>query len=137
MYMMGFYFLPKGIQAKMDIIRSRFFWRGADDVFRYLMVKWVSVCKPKIHGGLGIMNTEILNHYLLTKWIWKIEVGSDELWCKLLRAKYMNSGNFFCSKQKGTSQFWKGLHKKNICLDGVQNIKFIRVTELDFGRTLG
>lgn len=61
----------------------------------------------KIHGGLGIINTDIMNQCLLTKWIWKIE----ELWCKLLKAKYMRAGNFFCSDQRGSSQFWKGLHK--------------------------
>jgi len=79
MYVMGFYFLPKGLHSKMDTIRSRFFWRGADDIFKYHMAKWVSVCKPKIHGGLGIINTEIMNQCLLTKWIWKIEAGSEEL----------------------------------------------------------
>jgi hypothetical protein len=75
------------------------------------MAKWVSLCRPKIHGGLGIINTEIMNQCLLTKWIWKIEAGSKEIWCKLLKAKYMKTINFFCSNQKGASQFWKGLHK--------------------------
>lgn len=95
MYVMGFYFLPKGLHSKMDTVRSRFFWRGADDVFKYHMAKWVSLCRPKIHGGLGIINTEIMNQCLLTKWIWKIEAGSKEIWCKLLKAKYMKTGNFF------------------------------------------
>jgi hypothetical protein len=111
MYVMGFYSLPKGLHCKMDTIRSSFFWRGADDVFKYHMAKWISICKPKIHGGLGIINTEIMNQCLLTKWIWKIEAGSTDLWCRLVKAKYMHSGNFFCSDQKGTSQFWSGLHK--------------------------
>jgi hypothetical protein len=111
MYVMGFYFLPKGLHAKMDTIRSKFFWRGADDIFKYHMAKWMAVCRPRDHGGLGIINTEIMNQCLLTKWIWKIEIGSDELWCKLLKAKYIHAGNFFCSNQKGSSQFWKGLHK--------------------------
>lgn len=111
MYVMGFYFLPKGIHSKMDTLRSRFFWRGAGDEFKYHMAKWVAICKPKIHGGLGIVNIEIMNRCLLTKWIWKIESGSEDLWCKLFRAKYMQSNNFYCPDQKGSSQFWKGLHK--------------------------
>jgi hypothetical protein len=67
MYAMGFYFLPKGIHSMMDTIRSRFFWRGANDVFKYHMAKWLALCKPKIHGGLRIINTELMNHCLLTK----------------------------------------------------------------------
>jgi hypothetical protein len=38
--------------------------------------------------------TRIMNDCLLTKWIWKICSGSDEIWCKLLKAKYMPDGVF-------------------------------------------
>ena len=72
MYTMGFYMLPKGSHAKMDFIRSKFFWQGAGDTFKYHMAKWISMCKPKIHGGLGIINTYLMNQCLITKWIWKI-----------------------------------------------------------------
>jgi hypothetical protein len=50
-YTMGFYLLPKGSHKKMDSIRSRFFWRGARDDFKYHMVKWSAVCRPKQFGG--------------------------------------------------------------------------------------
>jgi hypothetical protein len=42
-------------------------------------------------------------------WVWKIV--SDETWYSLVKAKYMQNGNVFLSKNKGVSQFWKGLHK--------------------------
>jgi hypothetical protein len=77
MYMMGFYMLPKGVHWKMDSIRSKFFWQEAGHDFKYHMVKWISICKPKIHGGLGIINTYLMNQCLITKWIWKIEKGSN------------------------------------------------------------
>ena len=70
----------KGGSYKMDTIWSRFFLRGADDNFKHHMAKWISICQPKIHGGLGIISTEIMNQCLLTKWIWKIEKGSNDLW---------------------------------------------------------
>jgi hypothetical protein len=35
----------------------------------------------------------------------------DELWYRLLQAKYMHRNNFFLSKNKGVSQFWQGLHQ--------------------------
>lgn len=89
MYTMGFYMLPKGSHAKMDTIRSKFFWQGAGDTFKYHMAKWISMCKPKIHGGLGIINTYLMNQCLITKWIWKIEKGSNELWYRILKAKYL------------------------------------------------
>jgi hypothetical protein len=53
----------------MDQVRSRFFWRGAGDEFRYLIVKWDAMCRAKEFGGLDILNTQIFNECLMTKWI--------------------------------------------------------------------
>lgn len=52
-----------------------------------------------------------MNDCLLVKWIWKIYQEPDELWFKILKAKYMGQGGFLESKTKGSSQFWMGLHK--------------------------
>jgi hypothetical protein len=46
-FVIGFYHLPLGTHRKMDHARSRFFWRGAGDEFKYHMVKWDVVCRPK------------------------------------------------------------------------------------------
>jgi hypothetical protein len=70
------------------------------------MARWETVGRPKDQGGLGIINTRIMNECLLVKWIWRIVKGSDSLWYKLLQAKYMSDNNFFNSKVRGTSQFW-------------------------------
>jgi hypothetical protein len=58
-FTMGFYLLPKSTHMKMDIIRSRFFWRGAGEKFKYRMVKWSAVCRPKQFGGLEINSNYI------------------------------------------------------------------------------
>jgi hypothetical protein len=68
-YTMGFYLLPLGIHRRMDQSRARFFWRGASNNFKFHMVSWPAVCRPKQFGGLGIINTEILNRCIITKWI--------------------------------------------------------------------
>lgn len=52
-----------------------------------------------------------MNDCLLVKSIWKITQGTEELWYRLLKAKYMPEGNFFKSRYKDSFQFWKGLHK--------------------------
>jgi hypothetical protein len=51
----------------MDGVRAKIFWRGAGDSFKYHMVKWHDVCHPKEFGGLGIINTQILNECLMIK----------------------------------------------------------------------
>jgi hypothetical protein len=57
-----------------------------------------TLCRPENQGGIGMLNTRIMNECLLTKWIWKIMKGSEETWYKLLKAKYMPDGNFFDSR---------------------------------------
>jgi hypothetical protein len=88
-YCMGFYLLPLGTHQRMDCIRSGFFWRGARGDFKYHMVRWSIVCRPKEFGGLGILNTQIFNECLIVKWIWKIYQHKESLWVRLLDAKYM------------------------------------------------
>jgi len=110
LYCMGFYLLKDGVHKKMDSIRAKFLWQGADEKFKYHMAKFEMVCRPKDQGGLGIINTKIMNECLLVKWIWKIYQQPDELWFKILKAKYLRGNNFFDSRSAGGSQFWKGLH---------------------------
>lgn len=95
----------------MDSIRSNFLWQGAEGRFRYHMAKWEMVSRPKDQGGLSIIHTRTMNDCLLVKWIWKILQEPKDLWFKLLKAKYMDGCNFFSAPSRGSSQFWKGLHK--------------------------
>lgn len=106
LYYMGFYWLPDGVHKQMDRVRATFLWQGTEDKFRYHMAKWEMVTRPRDLGGLGVINTRLMNDCLLVKWIWKIYQEPDSLWFKLLKAKYMSRGNFFFAKPKGGSQFW-------------------------------
>lgn len=111
LYCMGFYWLQDGVHKQMDTIRSNFLWQGTEDKFGYHMAKWEMVSRPKDHGGLGIINTRLMNDCLLVKWIWKILQEPDALCFRIIKAKYLRKDSFFSSKSKGCSQFWMGLHK--------------------------
>lgn len=111
-YMMNMFLLPDGTHKQMDTVRSQFFWRGDSEKFKYHMVKWANVSLPKEFGGLGVINTRMMNEALLVKWIWRIHQNSgDDMCCQLLRAKYLKNKPFMLSRGGWGSQFWKGLHK--------------------------
>jgi hypothetical protein len=60
---------------------------------------------------------------LLSKWIFKLERGDDDLCCTLLRKKYLKGKSFFSSNHRGASQFWKGLHEViSFCQRGMKHI---------------
>jgi hypothetical protein len=53
------------------------------------------VTRPKDQGGLGILDSRLMNECLLVKWIWKICQGSEDTCFKLIRAKIHAGGQFF------------------------------------------
>jgi hypothetical protein len=118
MYMMGLYLLPAQTHHKMDAIRARFFWEGLEGKKKYHMLRWEALCRPREDGGLGFVNTKMMNEALLCKWIYKLESGNNSPCCELLRRKYLaNGGGFFQSKAEGSSQFWRGLHEVKKWMD--------------------
>ena len=109
-YTLGMFKLREEVHHKVDTIRLQFFWRGASDKFKYHMIKWEQLCVPKYHGGVGIINTRILNDALLLKWVWKmLEDKIEDLCSQLLKAKYCKNKPFVTSKGNTGSQFWKGV----------------------------
>lgn len=108
-YTMGIFLLHEGTHQQMDTIHSQFFWRGDCSKLKYHMVKWENVCLPKDFGGLGVLNTRLMNEALLAKWIWRIRSNRvEDLCCQLLRAKYMRNKTVQQCKGGTGSQFWRG-----------------------------
>lgn len=115
-YIMGIYHLQDGVHQQMDMIRSQFFWRGDCSKFKYHMVRWENVCLPKDFGGLGVLNTKLMNEALLTKWVWRIQNNQvDDICCQLIRTKYLGKKTLQQCNGRMGSQFWKGINsvKKN------------------------
>ena len=88
LYMLSFYRAPAGAREKMDMARKKFLWSGEKDKNKYHLVKWQTVCMPKEQGGLGIIDLDLMNIALLSKWLWKMfnETGP---WQEMLEAKYL------------------------------------------------
>jgi hypothetical protein len=79
MFMLSFFEVPKEILHKLDFYRSRFFWQGDNHKKKYRLAKWSIICRPKDQGGLGVVDLELQNKCLLSKWIFSI-INSDGAW---------------------------------------------------------
>ena len=110
-YTMGFYRLNGEMHKRMDTIRSKFFWRGASNKFKYHLVNWKAICRPKDYGGLGVINTKLFNNCLLSKWFWKLDQRPNDLWFRILTAKYFSDGILYDVNPLIGSQFWKGINE--------------------------
>lgn len=112
MFTMGFYLLSAGTHDGFDKQRGAFYWNSAENKRKYRLVKWNIIYRPKNMGGLGIINTAVMNKCLMIKWWWKImSSGRGSLWFSILEAKYFPSSNPMSASPRGGSQFWKDLVK--------------------------
>lgn len=59
---------------------------------------WDKICRTKCEGGLGIRRTEDINAAFLPKQGWKILMKPDNIWVKLVNAKYLNNSSSFQSQ---------------------------------------
>jgi hypothetical protein len=96
-FAMDLFLLADGTHVGFDKHRGKFFWEGKGKKRKYHWVNWPEVCRPKDQGGLGVMNTKLMNIALMAKWIWRIfaESPANSLWLCIIKAKY--PGLLMCS----------------------------------------
>jgi hypothetical protein len=107
LHTMSLFLLADGTHVGFDKHRARFFCEGVRDKKKYHWVNWAEVCKPKERGGLGVMNTKLMNISLMVKWIWRLFTEQH----RIISAKYPGAGNIFSSSARNGSPFWHSLHK--------------------------
>jgi hypothetical protein len=112
LHTMGLFLLADGSHATMDSHRNRFFWEVQSATKKFHIVNWKTICQPKSQGGLGVLNTKLMNIALMAKWIWRIYSAEnyDLLWWRLLSAKYRTL-EIFSHNPNSCSPFWHNIHK--------------------------
>jgi hypothetical protein len=55
---------------------------------KWAMVAWDKLCLPKLVGGLGLTDLDLLNSVLEAKTWWWCLKGGTNLWARIWRNKY-------------------------------------------------
>lgn len=105
--------LSAGWCSKVDKTFKDFWWGHPTKKSRnYTPKAWHVICQPKQLGGLGIRCMKEINSAFLQKLGWNILTKPDQLWVKLLKAKYFPHTPFLHSVSKpGASLVWHGISK--------------------------
>eukprot|EP00253_Pinus_taeda_P032498 PITA_32498 len=61
---------PKGVLQQLRTIQRDFLWGKVEEQKKWALVAWEKICKPKIYGGLGLDDPEILSRVLGAKLWW-------------------------------------------------------------------
>jgi hypothetical protein len=75
----------KWLIRKIDCLRS-FLWREEtpDKVYGgHSLVNWPTACRPKIKGGLGVLDLERFARALRLRWLWFQWKHKERAWCEL------------------------------------------------------
>jgi hypothetical protein len=68
----------------LDRILRQCLWRDKDGMPKQSLAAWDMICKPKLKGGLGIVNFQKQNAALLIKYLDKFYNKKDLPWVDLL-----------------------------------------------------
>lgn len=81
--------ISKGVIEVINRARRHCLWRKKkEDGKINSLASWDMICKPKVKGGLGIINLELQNKCLLMKHQHKLYNNEDLPWVKLVRDAY-------------------------------------------------
>jgi hypothetical protein len=89
----------------VDKYRRHCLWRGGDiNAKKPPLAAWKMVTKPKLKGGLAVINLRAQNEVLLMKNMHKIFNKEDLPWVKMIWTNYYGNGQIPGSARKGS--FW-------------------------------
>jgi hypothetical protein len=89
-------------------------WGDTDHKRKFHVVAWDKIIVPKAMGGLGLRKLDVMNKACLSKLSWKLQTGSSDLWCHVLRGKYKMENELNNRACRGTgSSLWKALMALN------------------------
>lgn len=94
---------PKMVINQLDRI-SRDFYRNENPTAevhkrRLHNIGWNKLILPKDLGGLGMMNLDLKNLTLLSKWKWKLMHDRKNLWNKIVVGKYGRGGTILNGRE--------------------------------------
>jgi hypothetical protein len=100
LYMLSLYMASKMVLKRMDYFSARLLWQDSEEDRKYHLVNWPDICRPKDQGGLGVLDLEVMNSCLLSKWFWRLE-NSTGSWQQIIEKKNTSKGlHLFWLKSK-------------------------------------
>nr|KYP40962.1 Putative ribonuclease H protein At1g65750 family [Cajanus cajan] len=70
-HFLSFFKAPNSMIKEIVAIQRDFLWKSVKDGSKIPWVRWETVCKSKVEGGLGIKDVRLFNRALLRKWVWR------------------------------------------------------------------
>jgi hypothetical protein len=90
MYLMSFSGFLRVCVKNWTIIGQVCFWQSDEHKKKYRLAKWSILNKPSCVGGLGILDLDVQNICLLSKWLYKL-LNENGVWQSMIKKKYLQN----------------------------------------------
>ncbi|RVW97198.1 putative ribonuclease H protein [Vitis vinifera] len=111
LYQLSLFHMSKVVARRLEKLQRDFLWGGGSTERKAHLVSWERVCVSKEKGGLGLRKLVHLNKALLGKWVWRFAHAKEEMWKRVLVAKY-GQEEFGWRTKKANGAFGVGLWKE-------------------------
>ncbi|XP_028804491.1 uncharacterized protein LOC114759480 [Neltuma alba] len=103
--------LPASICDKLQLLTRKFIWGDTASRRSTRLVKWETMCQPKMCGGCGLKDIKKQNEAFLMKLAYTFISQQDLLWVKVMKAKYnWATGLHHKIKTRNVSHLWRCLN---------------------------
>lgn len=100
--------LPKTVIKQIDKYRKHCLWRGAEkNEKKIAKAAWPIVCRPKVEGGLGVLDIQTHNEALILKHLHKFFNRVNLPWVKLIWERHYSNGRLPNSSTPKGSFWWR------------------------------
>ncbi|XP_074315639.1 uncharacterized protein LOC141651843 [Silene latifolia] len=109
-YVMSIFKIPVNFCDELRSLISRFWWGHEEGKRGISWVAWKRLCRPKGLGGMGFRDFHMFNIALIGKQVWRLMTEPDNLWARLMRARYYPTGDFSTAELGyNPSYTWRGI----------------------------
>ncbi|XP_074318601.1 uncharacterized protein LOC141655419 [Silene latifolia] len=109
-YLMSIFKIPVNFCDELRSLISLFWWDHEEGKRGISWVAWKRLCRPKGLGGMGFRDFHIFNVALIGKQVWRLMTEPDNLWARLMRARYYPNGEFSTAELGyNPSYTWRGI----------------------------
>ena len=109
-YTMHCFKLPKKLCSDLEGLIRNFWWGHNDATKKVHWLKWSSLCRPKLLGGMGFRELMKFNAALLAKQVWRLLHNKESLMYKVFKAKFFRHGTIMDARHSSRASYaWKSI----------------------------
>ena len=108
--------IPNKTYSLIERMTKNFLWSANSEKKINHMVRWETICLPKLEGGLGMRRIEELNEACMLNLGWST-ASSNSIWARWFRYKYFRSSSIWNpSNPVPWSCIWKRIRASSFFL---------------------